>query len=121
MSNLAECPCSGETLPRLLRPGIMALLARGETHGYQIARQLSRMQLFTGRAPDPPGIYRALKEMSDEGLATSAWRQTEAGPAKRIYALTEDGRKCLDTWLATLHEYRDAINELLALLRRARR
>ena len=121
MSQATECPCSGKTLPRLLRPGIMALLAQGEAHGYQIAQHLSAMRMFAGREPDHPGIYRALKEMTDEGLVASQWQTRDAGPAKRVFTLTNDGKACLETWLATLCDYRDAINELLALLRRAQR
>jgi DNA-binding PadR family transcriptional regulator len=104
----------------LLRPAIMAFLARGEAHGYQIAQHLSGMRLFEGREPDHPGIYRALKEMADEGLVTSSWETGDSGPAKRVFTLTGAGKTCLETWLETLGHYRDAINELLALLRRAR-
>ena len=120
MPSTAECPCSGKWLPRLLRPTIMAFLAQGEAHGYQIARHLSGMRMFAGRKPDHPGIYRALKEMADESLVTSSWQMGEVGPAKRVFTLTDEGNTCLATWLITLCDYRDAINELLALLRRCR-
>jgi len=121
MLDSKECPCTGRSLPRLLRPGVMAFLAQGEAHGYQIARHLSGMRMFAGREPDHPGIYRALKEMADQGLVTSSWETGDTGPARRVFALTRTGEECLETWLATLCDYRDAINELLALLRLARK
>lgn len=114
----AECPCTGKSLPRLLRPAIMSLLAQGEAHGYQIAQNLSEMQMFSSREPDHPGVYRALKEMADEGLVRAAWETGDTGPARRIFALTDAARSCLETWADTLHDYRDAIDELLSLLRR---
>ncbi len=117
MPNTRECPCEGKSLPRLLRPGIMAFLAQGEAHGYQIARHLSQLRMFADRRPDHAGIYRALKEMADEGLVKSSWEIGDAGPAKRVFALTPYGRKCLKTWRATLLEYRNAVDELLRLLR----
>ena len=120
MPDLAECSCTGKSLPRLLRPGIMAFLAQGEAHGYQIAQQLSRMRMFAGREPDHAGIYRALRDMADEGLVMSAWQTGDTGPARRVFALTDDGATCLETWLATLCDYREAVNELLALIRRSR-
>lgn len=120
MPEMVECPCSGRSLPRLLRPAILALLARGETHGYAISQRLSGMRMFAGREPGHPGIYRALKEMADEGLIASAWQTGEVGPARRVFALTDDGRACLERWSTTLRDYRDAINDLLALLRRAK-
>ncbi|MDD4267527.1 MAG: PadR family transcriptional regulator [Pirellulaceae bacterium] len=120
MPNANQCACTGKTLPRLLRPGIMAFLAQGDAHGYQIAQHLSGMRMFAGREPDHAGIYRALKEMADQGLVASSWQPGDAGPSKRVFALTEAGRDCLETWLSTLCDYRDAINELLALMRRAK-
>lgn len=114
----SECPCSGKSLPRLLRPGIMALLAQGEAHGYQIAQHLSGMRMFAGREPDHPGVYRALREMADEGLLTSSWETGDTGPARRVFTLTQAGVDCLETWLTTLRGYREAIDELLTLLRK---
>ena len=120
MPNAKDCACTGKSLPRLLRPGVMAFLAQGDAYGYQIAQHLAAMRMFSGREPDSAGIYRALKEMADEGLVTSSWQPGDVGPAKRVFALTEAGEDCLETWLATLRDYRDSINELLALLRRVR-
>jgi PadR family transcriptional regulator PadR len=117
MLDLEKCPCAGKSLPRLLRPGIMAFLAQGEAHGYQIAQQLSRMHMFAGCAPDHAGVYRALKDMADEGLVTSAWQTGDTGPARRVYALSDAGRRCLGTWLSTLQDYRRAIDELLRVVR----
>ncbi len=121
MSLPTECPCMGKSLPRLLRPGIMAFLAQGEAHGYQIAQHLSVMRMFAGRGPDHPGIYRALKEMAEEGLVTASWETGDTGPARRVFSLTATGRACLETWVSTLREYRDCVNELLALLQRSRK
>lgn len=115
-----DCACTGRSLPRLLRPGIMAFLARGEAHGYQIAQHLSGMRVFRGREPDHPGVYRALKEMAAEGLVAFSWETGDSGPARRVFALTQAGKGCLETWVATLRDYRDAVNELLALLRQGR-
>ncbi len=115
-----SCPCTGRSLPRLLRPGVMAFLARGEAHGYQIARHLAEMRMFAGREPDHPGIYRTLKEMAEEGLVTASWETGDTGPARRVFALTEAGRDCLATWRKTLADYRDAVDELLDVLDDAR-
>ncbi len=118
MNRNDNCPCSGKSLPRLLRPGIMALLACGKAHGYEIAQRLSALHMFTNREPDCAGIYRALKEMTDEGLVTSLWQTADPGPAKRVFSLTPAGKACLKTWHRTLADYREAIVELLELLQR---
>ena len=113
-------PCSGKSLPRLLRPAVMAVLA-GEInglHGYLIARRLERMALFKNRPPDHAGIYRMLKAMEDDGLVVSEWDLTDRGPARRRFQLTDDGLACLGRWLETLKSYRKAIGQLLAILER---
>ncbi len=96
----------------------MAFLAQGEAHGYQIAQHLATTRMFAGREPDHPGIYRTLNEMVEQGLVVPSWEASDAGPTRKVFALTPAGECCLDTWLATLSEYRDALDELLSLLRR---
>lgn len=81
MTIVAECSCTGKSLPRLLRPVIMAFLAQGEAHGYHIAQHMSEMRLLANREPGHPGIYRALNKMVDQALATSSWETSNAGLA----------------------------------------
>jgi DNA-binding PadR family transcriptional regulator len=115
-----ECACSGRSLARMLRPAVMGLLASGPAHGYQLARQLVEMKMFAAQEPDHAGLYRALKQMEDEGLLTSAWDLAETGPARRVFTITADGAACLGKWKKTLADYRDALDELLGLLKRHR-
>ena len=113
-----ECACSGKSLVRMLRPAVMGLLASGPAHGYQLAQRLGQMKMFDCQEPDHAGLYRALKQMKDEGLLTSTWDLAGPGPAKRVFTITDDGTACLGQWKKTLAGYRDAVDELLALLNR---
>ncbi len=112
-----NCPCLGKSLQRFLRPGIMAILAKERTHGYQIAQILSGLLMFEGRAPDTAGIYRALKEMQAEGLVISHWQTTDTGPAKKLFEITSEGMECLRNWEKTLSDYRAAVDELLTFIK----
>jgi DNA-binding PadR family transcriptional regulator len=47
----------------------------------------------------------------------SSWDLSDTGPAKRLYRLTPEGRRCLGRWVETLTGYHRAIGELLALLK----
>lgn len=111
-----ECACSGKTLARLLRPAIMAVLAKGPAHGYQLAHDLRQMKMFTCQEADPTGIYRMLKQMEDEKLLTSRWDLIDSGPAKRVFAMTKAGMACMNQWRQTLVDYREAVDELLGML-----
>lgn len=117
MKTTANCPCLGKSLPRLLRPGIMTILAKKKSYGYEIAQTLSGLLMFEYRTPDTAGIYRALKEMQDEGLVISQWQSTETGPAKKLFEITSDGMKCLNNWKETLDDYQKAIDELLHIIK----
>ncbi|HOF87045.1 MAG TPA: helix-turn-helix transcriptional regulator [Armatimonadota bacterium] len=112
---LAECPCTGKTLERLVRPAVLLMLAREPMHGFKIVRQLAAMPMFDGQQPNAAGVYRALKIMAEEGLVTPEWALSASGPAKRLYTLTARGEHCLASWLITLHDYRQSIDALLAL------
>lgn len=102
-----DCPCSGETLDRFLRPTVMAVLAGAPEglHGYRIAQELRHVPIFKDCAPDAAGLYRLLKTMETEGYLESTWDVEGTGPARRIYALTASGVDCLYRWGDTLATY----------------
>lgn len=94
-------------LPRnYLRASVLLLLAEAPSHGYEL---LEGMRVLGIDRADPGGLYRALRAMEQEGLVSSEWEESSAGPARRCYTLTEDGRTALDGWAQTL----GAVRELL--------
>ena len=116
---MAQCPCSGRNLDKLIQPAVLAILAQKALHGYRIDQSLSDMPMFKGHEPDNTGVYRFLNAMEERGLLTSAWDMSDSGPAKKLFDLTTKGRECLAKWVATLREYRQQIGELLEHLQRA--
>jgi DNA-binding PadR family transcriptional regulator len=114
-----ECPCSGATLARLIQPAIMTLLADSAIHGYRIVQRLAKTPTLGGGRPDPTGVYRLLRLMQARGLVVSSWDLSDSGPAKRLYRLTPEGRRCLGRWVKTLAAYRRAIGGLLSAARKA--
>ena len=116
MQSLTNCACTGKTLPKLLRPVILSVLAQGDSHGYAITEHLGRLAAFAQQPPDHTGVYRALQAMEKEGLILSDWEHSKTGPGKRNYRLTPKGGACLTQWKRTLEEYRRTIEVLLASL-----
>jgi DNA-binding PadR family transcriptional regulator len=116
----AQCPCSGRNLDKLIQPAVLAILAAKALHGYRIVQSLGGMPMFRGHEPDNTGVYRFLNAMEERGLLTSAWDISGSGPAKKLFDLTAEGRKCLAKWVVTLREYRQQIGELLEHLQRAK-
>jgi DNA-binding PadR family transcriptional regulator len=113
MQELTSCACAGKSLPKLVRPAVLSVLAKGASHGYAILEELKRLASCGDRPPDHTAIYRALQTMETEGLIASDWEHPQSGPAKRNYKLTPRGRTCLKKWKSTLQDYKRTIDTLL--------
>lgn len=97
-------------LPRnFLRPCLLLLLKEGRTHGYDLMVRLSDF----GLRVDPGGLYRMLRTLEREGLVTSRWETSGAGPARRNYTTTADGENWLRLWGGTLRESRRILDKFI--------
>ena len=89
-------------LPRnYLRACVLLMLADDSSHGYELLDGLKELGL--GRT-DPGGLYRALRSMEQEDLVLSWWEDSPSGPARRTYALTEEGHRHLASYAASVEE-----------------
>jgi len=85
---------------RFAEPALLLLLRERPAHGYDL---LERLPELTGEARVEMGnLYRLLRGLEEEGLVSSEWDASSAGPAKRRYALTADGERLLDHWVEAL-------------------
>lgn len=113
MLNLKKCPCSGNSLDKLIQPMILTILAQEDLYGYKLVQRMAESPMFKGQKPDGTGVYRSLKAMEQRGLIVSSWSLADPGPAKLFYHLTEEGEECLSHWIDTLAEYRRVIGLML--------
>lgn len=103
-----------EVRPRVERFGeaaLLLLLSERPTHGYELLERLP--ELTGGERVDVGNLYRVLRALEEEGLVTSEWRADLPGPAKRTYALTDEGRRVLSTWVGALGELREELDRFL--------
>jgi PadR family transcriptional regulator PadR len=96
---------------RFLEPTVLLVLHHGPAHGYTLIGQLREFGLAD---MDPSAIYRALRDMEEEGWVTSSWdeKQTQ-GPPRRVYRLTALGDEVLRWWTQDLQDTRRMIDHLL--------
>ena len=106
--NVRLCPCQGGTLVRFLQPAILTILSQEPCHGYMLLQRVGQTRLWQTEAPDPAGVYRALRDMESRGLIAS---QTEEG--RKVFHLTEEGARCRSTWLRTLRTYQLGLEEMI--------
>ncbi len=117
MKNDASCPCEGSSLVGFIQPIILSLLGEGPCHGYILMQNIGRTRLWKDNKPDAAGVYRALRDMEARGLIQSqSMMPGKAGPDRRMFVITEEGRKCARSWEKTLKNYRRGITEVIGLL-----
>ena len=120
MTKRTSCPCTGETLAKLIHPVVLTILADKPLHGYRIAELAAETSVLNGNRPDTAGIYHVLRNMEESGYVEVMPEVSNKGHARKTYCLTTSGRVCLRTWIETLSRYHKAIGSLLAVARRAR-
>jgi PadR family transcriptional regulator PadR len=90
---------------------VLAVLRDRESYGFDIVRVLaSNGGLVTSEGT----IYPLLARLRRDGLVTTTWRESDAGPPRRYYRLSADGRRALDAFAADWARFRDAVDGVLA-------
>ena len=95
----------------LLRPTLLFLMHQGPAHGYDL---VDRLRSFGIEDIDPSLIYRALRDMEEEGSIQSTWNEEKTqGPPRRVYTLTAEGNDSLHFYIEDLQTTRSRIDQLL--------
>ncbi|MBN1935812.1 MAG: helix-turn-helix transcriptional regulator [Anaerolineae bacterium] len=94
------CP---RRIDHFLEPCLLLLLHCREAHGYELLEDLKPFG-FDRDPVDSSTVYRFLRAIEELGLVTSRWDAGNAGPARRLYRLAEEGNRYLAGWVADLRE-----------------
>ena len=84
-------------LERFSEPAVLLVLRDSPGHGYELLEQLQT--LMPAERIDMGNLYRILRSLEREGLVDSTWDDQAPGPAKRIYVITQSGRRVLAQWV----------------------
>ena len=77
-----------------LRDAVLAALLDGEASGYDLAKGFDASVANFWMAT-PQQLYRELDRMASEGLIAARLVEQDRRPNKRLYSLTEQGRRAL--------------------------
>ena len=91
---------SGGLPKNFLQPCLLLLVLEQPGYGYDLVARLKPL----GIHDDAASVYRALRLLEHDGAVTSSWRTSEAGPARRVYRLTEAGGTMLRDWVSALED-----------------
>lgn len=87
---------------------ILSVLAQGDAYASDIIGKLKEVQLIVVEGT----LYPLLTRIKNEGLLTYRWEESQQGPPRKYYKLTEEGMKSLselnDAWL----EFVENVNRL---------
>jgi DNA-binding PadR family transcriptional regulator len=105
---------------------VLALLCEAPSHGFAIARTLSRATALGQVWTVPrPLVYRAIGRLDEQGFIVEAGEEPgDPGPRRMVYDATGKGRKAAAAWRAEpvhhLREVRSAFLAKVLLRQRAR-
>ncbi|MGH8139136.1 MAG: PadR family transcriptional regulator [Steroidobacteraceae bacterium] len=102
-----------------LNSGLVALVLLGvlaqsaeDLYGYEIAKRLQRAS--EGEAVFKEGtVYPVLRALSAGGLLTSRIVPSYAGPPRRYYRITDEGRAVLRQWSGLWRQTRDFVDRFI--------
>jgi PadR family transcriptional regulator, regulatory protein PadR len=90
---------------------VLAALRDDECYGFELVKTLAEAdELLTSEGT----IYPLLARLRRDGSVETNWRESTAGPPRRYYRLTTDGRDALEQFIREWARFRDAVDELLS-------
>lgn len=89
---------------------VLALLRDGQRYGFELVRALSE----TGGLLVSEGtIYPLLSRLRRDNLVSTSWHESEFGPPRRYYQLTDTGKHALGEFSTEWIRFRDAVDALV--------
>lgn len=73
---------------------VLSVIGDGELYGYEISQRV-REQSGGAFAPSEGSLYPALHRLEADGALAATWRDSDRGPRRRYYRLTDRGRGLL--------------------------
>ncbi len=85
---------------------ILRVLAVAPRHGYGISQALVSAGLQPIKGAQ---LYPALVRLEDEGAIVAQWEQSDSGPARKVYELTDTGLRQLEDLSAQWRAFMSAV------------
>lgn len=91
---------------------ILAQLARGDSYGYVISKNVQEIT-HGDLSLKEATLYTTFRRLEAAGVIESYWGNENAGARRRYYHLTDAGRRLYEENLADWRRYRAVISELI--------
>lgn len=87
---------------------VLLLLKDGKVYTSEIIRSLRKAELIVVEGT----LYPLLNRLAKDNLLTYEWQESEQGPPRKYYWLTDEGKKLLGDLKTTYHRLHASINTL---------
>jgi transcriptional regulator len=91
---------------------ILKTLTWAPMHGYGVSQWI-RQRTDGALAVEDAALYQALHRLERKGWVVSEWGTSDTNRRAKFYRITRDGRKQLQTDIAQLRRYMDALFKVL--------
>lgn len=99
-----------QLLKGVLELAVLAVIARGETYGYEI---LSTLEQAGFDGVGDASVYGTLRRLEQAGHLESRLAASDSGPARKYYAVTPSGAEQLQSGTDTWGRISDALGKLV--------
>ena len=87
---------------------VLSLLSKADMYGFELVGAISsQIQISEGT------IYPLLKRIKDEGYVTTYLRESQEGPPRKYYSITQGGRINLETMETEWRSLAAGVNKIL--------
>ncbi|MEJ0001862.1 MAG: PadR family transcriptional regulator [bacterium] len=87
---------------------ILLIISRGEVYASDILKELKAADLIVVEGT----LYPLLSRLKSMELLAYTWKESEEGPPRKYYTLTEKGKKNLEQLKQTWSKLKQSINSL---------
>jgi PadR family transcriptional regulator PadR len=99
---------------RYIQASILLGLNAEPSYGYELISTIQTYGFIQGDAP-PGMVYRHLRQMEEDNFVQSQWETKQAGAAKRIYTITDEGKEVLSFWIKFMENKAKKLNHFVQL------
>ena len=92
----------------LLEYCVLHIISRGEVYTSDLIDELTQAEMIVVEGT----LYPLLNRLKTAERATYRWVESEAGPPRKYYSITEEGKKLLDTLSET---WKSLVNSTLQI------
>ena len=97
-------------LKGLLDGSLLALIAKGETYGYEITEKLQEHHFAV---VSEGSIYPVLMRLQKNGLVSTVLRKSPNGPKRKYYTITAEGELELEKFKENWQQLSEGVASLL--------